>query len=45
MNTLLIRYMKEASAFVKSNDITMNSYSPYLVMNVVFGISKGQILS
>jgi hypothetical protein len=29
----------------KPNDMTMNSYSPYLVMNVVFGISEGRILS
>jgi hypothetical protein len=45
MNTLFIRYMKYAGAFVNPNNITMNSYSPYLVMNVVFSISTGQILS
>jgi hypothetical protein len=45
MNTLFIRYMKYAGAFVNPNDITMNSYIPYLVMNVVFGMSVGQILS
>jgi hypothetical protein len=45
MNMLFIKYMKYASAFVKPNDMTVNSYSPYLVINAVFGTSKGQILS
>ena len=45
MNTLFIRYIKKAGAFVKPKDITVNSYNPYLVMNAVFGISEGRILS
>jgi hypothetical protein len=45
MNTLFIRYIKKAGAFVKPKDITMNSYNPYLVVNDVFGTSKGRILS
>jgi hypothetical protein len=45
MNTLFIRYMKKVGAFVNSNDMMVNSYSPYLVMNAVFDISEGQILS
>jgi hypothetical protein len=45
MNTLFIRYMKKAGAFVNPNDMTVNSYSPYLVMNAVFSISEGRILS
>jgi hypothetical protein len=44
MNTLFIKFMK-ADAFVRPKDITVNSYNPYLVMNVVFGMSEGQILS
>jgi hypothetical protein len=36
--------MKYAGAFVSPNDITKNSYSPYLVENVVFGISLARIL-
>jgi hypothetical protein len=45
MNTLFIKYMKYYGAFVKPNDMTMNSYSPYLVIKVVFGMSEGWILS
>jgi hypothetical protein len=45
MNTLFIRYIKKAGALVKPKDITVNSYNPYLVMNAVFGMSEGQILS
>jgi hypothetical protein len=45
MNTLFIRYMKKAGALVRPNDITVNSYNPYLVVNAIFGTSKGQILS
>jgi hypothetical protein len=45
MNTQFIKYMKKAGAFVRPNDITVNSYSPYLVMNAIFGMSEGQILS
>jgi hypothetical protein len=45
MNTLFIKYMKKAGAFVRPKDITVYSYSPYLVMNVVFGMSEGRILS
>jgi hypothetical protein len=45
MNTLFIRYIKKAGAFVKPKDITVYSYNPYLVMNAVFGMSEGRILS
>jgi hypothetical protein len=45
MNTLFIKFMKKAGALVRPKDITVNSYNPYLVMNVVFGISEGRILS
>jgi hypothetical protein len=45
MNTLFIRFMKKAGAFVRPKDIIMNSYNPYWVMNVVFGMSEGRILS
>jgi hypothetical protein len=44
MNNEFIRYMKRAGAFVSPNDITRYSYNPYLVENVVFGISSGWIL-
>jgi hypothetical protein len=42
---LFIRFMKKAGAFIRPKDITVNSSNPYLVMNVVFGMSEGQILS
>jgi hypothetical protein len=45
MNTLFIKYIKKGVAFVNPNDMTVYAYSPYLVINVVFGISEGQILS
>ena len=45
MNTLFIKFMKNAGALVKPKDITVNSYKPYLVMNAVFGMSEGRILS
>jgi hypothetical protein len=45
MNTLFIKYMKKANAFVNPNDMPMYSYSTYLVINVVFGIFEGRILS
>jgi hypothetical protein len=45
MNTLFIRFMKKAGAFVRPKNITVNSYNPYLVMNVVFGMYEGQIPS
>ena len=45
MTTLFIKFMKNAGALVKPNDITVNSYKPYLVMNAVFGMSEGRILS
>jgi hypothetical protein len=45
MNTLFIRYIKKAGAFVKPKDITVYSYNPYLVMNAVFGMFEGRILS
>jgi hypothetical protein len=37
--------MKKGGAFVRPKDITVNSYNPYLVMNDVFGMSEGRILS
>jgi hypothetical protein len=40
-----IVHQVHAGAFVKPNDIIVNSYSLYLVMNVVFDISEGRILS
>ena len=45
MNTLFIRFIKKAGAFVRPKDITVNSYGPYLVINAIFGISEGWILS
>jgi hypothetical protein len=45
MNMLFIKYMKKAGAFVRLKDMTVYSYSPYLVINVVFGMFKGGILS
>jgi hypothetical protein len=45
MNTLFINYIKKASTFINLNGKTVYSYSPYLVINVVFGISEGPILS
>jgi hypothetical protein len=37
--------MKKAGTFVNLNDMTVYSYSPYLVMNAIFGMSEGRILS
>jgi hypothetical protein len=34
-DTLFIKFMKKAGAFVRPKDITVNSYNPYLVMNTV----------
>jgi hypothetical protein len=45
MNTLYIKYIKKAGTFVNPMDMIVYSYSPYLVMNVVFSIFEGQILS
>jgi hypothetical protein len=45
MNTLFIKYMKKTGAFINLKDMTVYSYSPYLVINVVFGMSEDQILS
>jgi hypothetical protein len=45
MNTLFIKYIKKVGTFVNQNDMTVYSYSPYLVINVVFGMSEGRILS
>jgi hypothetical protein len=45
MNILFIKYMKKAGTFINLNDMTVNSYSPYLVINAVFGMSEGRILS
>jgi hypothetical protein len=36
---------EEGWCIVRPKDITVNSYNPYLVMNVVFGMSEGQMLS
>jgi hypothetical protein len=36
MNTLFMRFMKKADAFVSPKGITVNSYCPYLVTNAVF---------
>jgi hypothetical protein len=36
---------EKAGALVKPKDITVNSYKPYLVMNAVFGMSEGRVLS
>jgi hypothetical protein len=45
MNTLFIKYMKKVDAFFRPKDITMNSYNPYLVVNVAFGTLEGRIQS
>jgi hypothetical protein len=45
MNTMFIRFVKKAGAFVRPKDITVNSYNPYLVINAVFRMSEGWILS
>jgi hypothetical protein len=45
MNTLFIRFMKKVGTFIRPKDITVYSYSPYLVINVVFGMFEGRILS
>jgi hypothetical protein len=45
MNTLFIKYMKYAGVLVKPKDITVNSYNPYLDVNVVFGISSTRIFN
>jgi hypothetical protein len=34
--------MKKAGAFFRLKDITVYSYNPYLVINVVFGMSEGR---
>jgi hypothetical protein len=39
INTLFIRYMKSAGALVNPKDMTVYSYSPYLVVNAVLEIS------
>jgi hypothetical protein len=44
MKTEFMRYMKYAGAFVRPNDMTRYSYSPYLVEKAVFGMSLGLIL-
>ena len=36
---------EEAGALVKPKDMTVYSYSPYLQVNAIFGISSGRILS
>jgi hypothetical protein len=42
MKTLFIMYIKLVGALVCTNDITVNSYRPYLKTNVVFGMSHSQ---
>jgi hypothetical protein len=45
MNTLSIRYMKKNDALVRPNDITVNLYNPYLVVNVVYiGRSNSELM-
>jgi hypothetical protein len=39
---LFIKYMKKAGAFVNPKDMTVYSYIPYLVMNVVFGMYEAE---
>ena len=45
MKTMFIKCMKKAGALVKPKDMTVYSYSPYLQVNAIFGISPGRILS
>ena len=45
MKTMFIRCMNKSGALVKLKDMTVYSYSPYLQVNAVFGISSGRILS
>src|SRR3954468_12324996 len=40
INTLFMRWTKYAGAFVSPNGITVNSYSPYLEVKAVLGISS-----
>ena len=40
MKTMFIRCMKKAGALVKLKDMTVYSYSPYLQVNAIFGISQ-----
>jgi hypothetical protein len=44
MNTEFIRYMKYVGALVSPKNITKYSYNPYLVDNVVLGLSSRWIL-
>jgi hypothetical protein len=41
MNTLFIKFIKYAGEFVSPNDITKNSYSPYVMVNAVLETSPG----
>ena len=43
INTLFIRFIKLAGAFVSPNDIIVNSYKPYQVEEAVLGILDGLI--
>jgi hypothetical protein len=45
INTLFMRFMKKAGALVSPNGITVNSYCPYRVTNVVFWMSASLILN
>jgi hypothetical protein len=45
MNTLFIRHMKYAGAFVNPEGMTVNSYKPYLDVKVVLGMSSSRIFS
>ncbi|KAK9128760.1 hypothetical protein Syun_017557 [Stephania yunnanensis] len=44
-NTLCIKSMNMAGAFVSPNGIIVNSNNPYLVLNAVLGMSSFGILS
>jgi hypothetical protein len=45
MNTLFIKFIKYAGALVSPNDMTKNSYNPYLVVKAVLVTSSAQILN
>jgi hypothetical protein len=45
MNTLFIRYMKYASAFVNPKGMMVNSYKPYPDVKAVLGMSSNRIFN
>jgi hypothetical protein len=45
MNTLFIKFIKYAGALVSPKDMIKNSYSPYLVVKAVLGISSVRIFN